>query len=162
MYVHSFIHSSIYCTCIYQYHLSICQYIIYPSIFIHSSIYLSIHPSIHLHSSTHHSSILHSPEISYDLKDLLLRLLNKQPDDRFTIPEIRRHPWFTNTSRLIPTTQKNCQCVINVSEEEIEEAVQKIRTPIHILVSYKVCLNPYCSFCLSVTHVQCYLRQSSV
>lgn len=94
-------------------------------------------PELYEKIRTQEVKLLDFPEISYDLKDLLLRLLNQQPDDRITIPEIRRHPWFTNTSRPIPTTQKNCQCVINVSEEEIEEAVQKIRTPIHILVMLK-------------------------
>lgn len=32
--------------------------------------------------------------VSNDGKDLITKILNTDPDDRFTISDIRQHPWF--------------------------------------------------------------------
>ena len=74
--------------------------------------------------------------ISEDLKDLLMRLLNKEPSGRITIPEIRKHSWFLNTTRYIPSPNENCAgSDLDPTEEDIADAVQEFQTPIHILVS---------------------------
>ncbi len=36
-----------------------------------------------------------SPPVSPELRDLVTRLLQKDPDSRITMPEIFRHPWVT-------------------------------------------------------------------
>ena len=76
-----------------------------------------------------------SVPVSLELKDLLLRLLEKNPNQRITIEEIRRHSWIVaGNDSSIPSTDENCCGLIDVSEEEIEGAVKKYQTPIHILV----------------------------
>jgi [calcium/calmodulin-dependent protein kinase] kinase len=75
--------------------------------------------------------------ISHDLKDLLTQLLDKNPETRIKIPQIRSHPWFVNTTRQIPSQEENCQGDIDVTDEDIKEALQEFQTPIHILVMIK-------------------------
>ncbi|XP_019850913.1 PREDICTED: calcium/calmodulin-dependent protein kinase kinase 1-like [Amphimedon queenslandica] len=76
--------------------------------------------------------------VSEELKDLLIRLLNKEPSGRITIPEIRKHKWFLNTTRYIPSPNENCAgSDLDPTEEDIADAVQEFQTPIHILVMIK-------------------------
>jgi serine/threonine protein kinase len=81
--------------------------------------------------------INYSIPISHDLKDLLTQLLDKNPETRIKIPQIRSHPWFVNTTRQIPSQEENCQGDIDVTDEDIKEALQEFQTPIHILVMIK-------------------------
>ena len=65
-----------------------------------------------------------------------MRLLNKEPNDRITIADIRKHKWFLSTTRYIPSHNENCSgSVLDPTEEDIADAVQEFQTPIHILVS---------------------------
>ena len=75
-----------------------------------------------------------SIDISPELKDLLVKLLQKDPTKRITIPEIREHPWVLQTARPLPSREENCAEQISVSEEEIKGAFKPFYTPIHILV----------------------------
>jgi len=54
-------------------------------------------------------------------------MLDKDPEKRITIPEIRVHPWVTSggTSAL-PSTDENCQ-LVEVTEQEVSEAVSLVR-----------------------------------
>lgn len=76
----------------------------------------------------------HSVQVSPKLKDLINKLLEKDPDQRITIDEMRLHPWITEYEDMIPSAGVNCSGAIDVSEKEIEDAVQNYTTPIHILV----------------------------
>jgi len=79
--------------------------------------------------------VIYSPTISDDLKDLLSKMLQKDPDKRITIPDIKTHPWVTehNTNPML-STEENC-IYEDITEEEIENAVQ----PAFMFVS-KVCI----------------------
>jgi len=68
--------------------------------------------------------VIYSPTISDDLKDLLSKMLQKDPDKRITIPDIKTHPWVTehNTNPML-STEENC-IYEDITEEEIENAVQ--------------------------------------
>ena len=103
-----------------------------------------------------HSSI----DISPELRDLLGKLLQKDPAKRITIAEIRQHPWVLKTARPLLSREDNCAEEICVSEEEIKEAFKPFYTPIHILVStsmsvylYEVrVVNRYCQHTLYVSN----------
>ena len=75
-----------------------------------------------------------SVSVSKDLLDLLKKLLNKDPEGRITLSELRMHPWVQNTTTIIPSKEENCQEEIGISEEDIKEAIKPFNTPIHILV----------------------------
>ncbi|KPP67607.1 hypothetical protein Z043_113787 [Scleropages formosus] len=65
-----------------------------------------------------------TPVISEELKSLILRMLNKNPDARITIPEIKMHPWVTqNGSCPLPLEEEHCT-VVEVTEEEVQNSVK--------------------------------------
>ena len=76
-----------------------------------------------------------SIDVSPELRDLLTKLLQKDPAQRITIADIRQHPWVLKTARPLPSREENCAEEISVSEEEIKGAFKQFYTPIHILVS---------------------------
>uniref|UniRef100_A0A4W5LUV4 Calcium/calmodulin-dependent protein kinase kinase 1, alpha b n=1 Tax=Hucho hucho TaxID=62062 RepID=A0A4W5LUV4_9TELE len=59
------------------------------------------------------------PEVCKELKDLIVRMLDKNPHTRITIPEIKEHPWVTEDGTdLLPLEEEHCT-VVEVTEEEI-------------------------------------------
>ncbi|XP_074046656.1 calcium/calmodulin-dependent protein kinase kinase 1 [Macrotis lagotis] len=75
------------------------------------------------------------PLISESLKDLILRMLDKNPQTRIVIPEIKLHPWVTkNGTQPLPTEEEHCS-IVEVTEEEVKNSVKLIpRLPTVILV----------------------------
>ncbi|XP_061459025.1 calcium/calmodulin-dependent protein kinase kinase 2 isoform X2 [Rhineura floridana] len=66
------------------------------------------------------------PDISDELKDLITQMLDKNPESRITVPEIKVYPWVTkNGVELLPTEDENCT-LIEVTEEEVENSVKHI------------------------------------
>ncbi|XP_073471155.1 calcium/calmodulin-dependent protein kinase kinase 1 isoform X1 [Aquarana catesbeiana] len=66
------------------------------------------------------------PVISDELKDLIVRMLNKKPEDRITVPEIKLHPWVTkNGEDALPLEEEHCT-VVEVTEEEVKNSVKLI------------------------------------
>ncbi|KAL0965394.1 hypothetical protein UPYG_G00280710 [Umbra pygmaea] len=66
-------------------------------------------------------------DISDDLKDLLLKMLDKNPESRISIPQIKEHPWVTrNGAEPLPPEDDNCCMLIEVTEEEVENSVKHI------------------------------------
>ncbi|NWR67688.1 KKCC2 kinase, partial [Bucorvus abyssinicus] len=66
------------------------------------------------------------PEITDFLKDLITRMLDKNPESRISVPEIKLHPWVTkNGAELLPTEDENCT-LVEVTEEEVENSVKHI------------------------------------
>lgn len=67
------------------------------------------------------------PNISDDLRDLLLKMLDKNPESRITIPQMKVHPWVTrHGAEPLPPEDDNCCALIEVTEEEVENSVKHI------------------------------------
>ncbi|XP_069817010.1 calcium/calmodulin-dependent protein kinase kinase 2 isoform X3 [Dendropsophus ebraccatus] len=66
------------------------------------------------------------PEISEDLKDLILKMLDKNPESRISVPDIKLHLWVTkHGAEPLPSEDENCT-LIEVTEEEVENSVKHI------------------------------------
>uniref|UniRef100_A0A3P9L5H5 calcium/calmodulin-dependent protein kinase n=1 Tax=Oryzias latipes TaxID=8090 RepID=A0A3P9L5H5_ORYLA len=65
-----------------------------------------------------------TPEISEALRTLILRMLDKNPDTRITIPEIKVDQWVTKGgTEPLPLEEEHCS-VVEVTEEEIQNSVK--------------------------------------
>uniref|UniRef100_A0A8C9XZA0 calcium/calmodulin-dependent protein kinase n=1 Tax=Sander lucioperca TaxID=283035 RepID=A0A8C9XZA0_SANLU len=66
------------------------------------------------------------PLISSELKELIKRMLDKNPVTRITIPEIKLHVWVTeNGSDPLPLEEEHCTAM-EVTEEEVQNSVKLI------------------------------------
>ncbi|XP_074888593.1 calcium/calmodulin-dependent protein kinase kinase 1 isoform X1 [Buteo buteo] len=74
-------------------------------------------------------------QISEELKELILRMLDKNPETRITVPEIKMHPWLTKGGEEpLPLEEEHCT-VVEVTEEEVKNSVKTIPSlPAVILV----------------------------
>ncbi|XP_026717368.1 calcium/calmodulin-dependent protein kinase kinase 1 isoform X1 [Athene cunicularia] len=74
-------------------------------------------------------------QISEELKELILRMLDKNPERRITVPEIKVHPWLTKGGEEpLPLEEEHCT-VVEVTEEEVKNSVKTIPSlPAVILV----------------------------
>lgn len=82
------------------------------------------------------------PDCSSDLKDLLLRLLEKEPQKRITMDEIRDHPWVTlqGADKLLSREDNISVLVEPPTEEEVNAA---ITAPIrHLFVVVRIAPRP--------------------
>ncbi|KAJ1985405.1 hypothetical protein H4R34_000059 [Dimargaris verticillata] len=63
-----------------------------------------------------------------DLRDLLGRILDKNPESRLTLMDIRHHPWTTNHGqRPLASFDDNCKDVITeITEHDIQNAIKTI------------------------------------
>ncbi|KAJ1853549.1 hypothetical protein LPJ73_002627, partial [Coemansia sp. RSA 2703] len=63
-----------------------------------------------------------------DLNDLLTRMLERNPDSRITIDEIREHPWVTqNGSFSLPSKERNCENhITEITQQDLDNAIQPI------------------------------------
>ncbi|KAM4565864.1 calcium/calmodulin-dependent protein kinase kinase 1b [Odontesthes bonariensis] len=67
-----------------------------------------------------------TPSISNELKDLIERMLDKNPTERTTIPEVKLHPWVTeNGSNPLPLEEEHCTAV-EVTEEDVQNSIKLI------------------------------------
>ncbi|XP_017268180.1 calcium/calmodulin-dependent protein kinase kinase 1 isoform X2 [Kryptolebias marmoratus] len=65
-----------------------------------------------------------TPTISEELRTLILRMLDKNPDTRITIPEIKVEQWVTQGgSDPLPLEEEHCS-VVEVTEEDIQNSVK--------------------------------------
>ncbi|KAM6466393.1 calcium/calmodulin-dependent protein kinase kinase 1 isoform 1-T1 [Liasis olivaceus] len=73
--------------------------------------------------------------ISEELKDLILKMLEKNPELRITVPEIKRHPWVTKFGKdPLPLEEDHCT-IVEVTEEEVKNSVKTVPSlPAVILV----------------------------
>uniref|UniRef100_A0A3Q3WF09 non-specific serine/threonine protein kinase n=1 Tax=Mola mola TaxID=94237 RepID=A0A3Q3WF09_MOLML len=63
-------------------------------------------------------------EISEELRTLILRMLDKNPDNRITIPEIKMDLWVTQGGAdPLPLEEEHCS-VVEVTEEDIQNSVK--------------------------------------
>ncbi|KAJ1960657.1 hypothetical protein H4R35_007526, partial [Dimargaris xerosporica] len=63
-----------------------------------------------------------------DLRDLLMHILDKNPESRLTFMDIRHHPWTTNHGqRPLLSVNDNCKDVVTeVTEHDIQNAINTI------------------------------------
>ncbi|XP_061596118.1 calcium/calmodulin-dependent protein kinase kinase 1 isoform X1 [Cololabis saira] len=65
-----------------------------------------------------------TPTISGELQTLILRMLDKNPDTRINIPEIKMDPWVTRGGTdPLPLEEEHCS-VVEVTEEDIQNSVK--------------------------------------
>ncbi|KAM0736239.1 Calcium/calmodulin-dependent protein kinase kinase 2 [Formica fusca] len=61
-----------------------------------------------------------SHRMSLDMRDLIGRMLDKMPESRITISEMKQHSWLTNNStEPLPSEVDNCRVPVTVTEEEV-------------------------------------------
>ncbi|XP_073334091.1 calcium/calmodulin-dependent protein kinase kinase 2 [Pagrus major] len=83
--------------------------------------------SLHQKIKTQPVELPERADISDDLKDLLLKMLDKNPETRISIPQIKVHPWVTrHGAEPLPPEDDNCCMLIEVTEEEVENSVKHI------------------------------------
>uniref|UniRef100_A0A8C6V1J4 calcium/calmodulin-dependent protein kinase n=1 Tax=Neogobius melanostomus TaxID=47308 RepID=A0A8C6V1J4_9GOBI len=83
--------------------------------------------SLHQKIKTQPVELPENADISDDLKDLLLKMLDKNPETRITVPQIKVHPWVTrHGAEPLPPEDDNCCMLIEVTEEEVENSVKHI------------------------------------
>ncbi|XP_061733355.1 calcium/calmodulin-dependent protein kinase kinase 1-like [Nerophis ophidion] len=67
-----------------------------------------------------------NPSVSVELKHLIEKMLDKNPETRITIPEIKLNPWVTEGGDSpLPLEEEHCTAV-NVTEEEVQNSVTLI------------------------------------
>ncbi len=82
------------------------------------------------------------------IKDLILKMLEKDPDKRIKLPEIKEHPWVTRDGEEpLLTEEENCT-LVEVSQDEVDTCVTtlpKLRTLILVknMLKTKSFANPY-------------------
>ncbi|XP_012694068.1 calcium/calmodulin-dependent protein kinase kinase 2 isoform X2 [Clupea harengus] len=83
--------------------------------------------SLHQKIKTQPVELPEHADVSDDLKDLLLKMLDKNPESRITVPQIKVHPWVTrHGAEPLPPEDDNCCSLIEVTEEEVENSVKHI------------------------------------
>ncbi|CAD5125381.1 DgyrCDS13618 [Dimorphilus gyrociliatus] len=94
------------------------------------------------------------PTVSETLKDLILHLLDKDVNKRYTITEIKKHPWVTKSSSLLmPAEEENCSQII-ITEEDMDNCV-KIIPKIETLIFVKTILrNKSFKYPFNSTHIE--------
>ncbi|XP_049824391.1 calcium/calmodulin-dependent protein kinase kinase 2 isoform X6 [Aethina tumida] len=66
------------------------------------------------------------PEISDELKDLIRKMLIKDPTKRITLAEIKLHPWVTKEwLHHLPSEEENCH-LVEVTEEDVAKVITSI------------------------------------
>lgn len=67
------------------------------------------------------------PDISPELKDLIKRMLMKNPGDRINLRDIKNHDWVTGYG-LYPmaTEAENCRHLVEVTEKEVQNSIHHV------------------------------------
>uniref|UniRef100_A0A182QR30 calcium/calmodulin-dependent protein kinase n=1 Tax=Anopheles farauti TaxID=69004 RepID=A0A182QR30_9DIPT len=64
--------------------------------------------------------------ISEELRDLIARMLDKDPQERITLPQIKEHPWLTKHGTVqLPTEEENCR-LVQINDEDMNSVVKSI------------------------------------
>ncbi|XP_034938189.1 uncharacterized protein [Chelonus insularis] len=67
------------------------------------------------------------PELSEDLRDLITRMLTKDPAVRCSLQEIKTHRWLTNHGKEpLLSEADNCRLPVTVTDEEVARVVTRI------------------------------------
>lgn len=66
------------------------------------------------------------PVVSEKLKDLILKMLDKNPETRITLPEVKEHPWVTRDGKdPLPTEEENC-VLVTLTDEDLDNVVKHV------------------------------------
>jgi serine/threonine protein kinase len=85
-------------------------------------------------------SIEYGDDLSDNLLDLFHKILDKNPDTRITMKELREHPWITNDgTETMLSEEDNCDVVSDPTEEEMNNAIKSIAS-IFAVVSISISL----------------------
>lgn len=96
-------------------------------------------------------------QISDSLKDLVGKMLIKDPAKRIVLADIKRHPWVTKDDRFpMPSEEENCH-LVEVTEEDVAKVVTSI-PKLDTLILIKHMLKKH-SFQVYYTHLS-YMYQS--
>ncbi|KAA0717099.1 Calcium/calmodulin-dependent protein kinase kinase 1 [Triplophysa tibetana] len=80
--------------------------------------------ALHNKIKSKHVEFPEIPAVGEGLKNLTLRMLDKNPDIRITIPEIKVDPWVTQDGAdPLPLEEEHCT-VVEVTEEEVQNSVK--------------------------------------
>lgn len=83
-------------------------------------------PILYQQIRTENLQFSETPSISSELKNLIIQMLTKDPEQRISLSNIKKHPWMTkNDTIILPSESENCQ-LVEVSEEEIRDGVTSI------------------------------------
>lgn len=67
------------------------------------------------------------PALSQSLRELISRMLAKDPAERITLSEMKEHVWLTNRgAEPLPIEADNCRLPVTVTDEEVERVVTRI------------------------------------
>ncbi|KAF5305416.1 hypothetical protein FQR65_LT18700, partial [Abscondita terminalis] len=67
-----------------------------------------------------------SPNISSALKDIISKMLVKDPNQRITLADIKSHHWVTKDGEfLLPTEEENCH-LVEITDEDVARVVTSI------------------------------------
>ncbi|XP_071510848.1 calcium/calmodulin-dependent protein kinase kinase 1-like, partial [Diadema antillarum] len=65
-------------------------------------------------------------EVSDEVKDLITRALEKDPQKRITLPDMKQHPWVTqHGEEPMPSQEENC-VLVEVSQDEVDCCVKQL------------------------------------
>ncbi|XP_035900084.1 calcium/calmodulin-dependent protein kinase kinase 1 isoform X3 [Anopheles stephensi] len=64
--------------------------------------------------------------ISEKLRDLISRMLDKDPQQRITLPQIKEHAWLTKHGTVqLPSEEENCR-LVQINDEDMNSVVKSI------------------------------------
>lgn len=67
------------------------------------------------------------PALSRNLRELISKMLAKDPTERITLSEMKEHVWLTNRgAEPLPIEADNCRLPVTVTDEEVERVVTRI------------------------------------
>lgn len=67
------------------------------------------------------------PALSENLRELISKMLDKDPERRISLSEVKEHPWLTNDgAEPLPSEADNCRLPVTVTDEEVERVVTRI------------------------------------
>ncbi|XP_022337138.1 calcium/calmodulin-dependent protein kinase kinase 1-like isoform X4 [Crassostrea virginica] len=66
------------------------------------------------------------PLITEKLKDLILKMLDKNPETRITLPQVKEHPWVTRDGEEpLPSEEENC-VLVTLTDEDLDNVVKHV------------------------------------
>ncbi|RQM06857.1 hypothetical protein DH86_00004367, partial [Scytalidium sp. 3C] len=91
-----------------------------------------------LYESIKNDEVEFEPDTEPEFVDLMKRILEKNPEKRITMEELRNHPWVTrnNTDPLLPKEENISDIVESPSEIEVKHALTMRLRDAVIIVSY--------------------------
>lgn len=67
------------------------------------------------------------PVVSENLRELIAKMLAKNPAERIKLSDIKEHAWLTNCgAEPLPSEADNCRLPVTVTDEEVERVVTRI------------------------------------